>query len=77
MPTHETYQAIVAAVKAKRLREPFGEAEFRAACPGLGQGTYHAFLHKHCKGNLGGNSELFDRVSPGQFKLIRPFKYGQ
>ncbi len=65
MPAHATYQAIAAAVKAKRLREPFGEADFRTACPRLGEGTYHAFLHKHCQDNPGGNSELFIRVSPG------------
>ena len=49
--------------------------QFRLACPGFGKGTYQAFLDKHSFRNPGGNSELFLRVSPGQFKCIRPFKY--
>ena len=73
---HKVYSAIVMAVKTKRLKEPFGQKEFRSACPGLGDGTYQAFLHKHRKGNPGGNSELFKRVEPGRFRVIRPFKYG-
>jgi hypothetical protein len=76
MPASKTYRQIVAAVTAKQLREPFGEADFRAACPGCGEGTYKAFLHKHAEGNSGGESELVERVSPGRFKLIRPLKYG-
>ena len=46
--------------------------------PGLGLvgGTYNAFLYKHRVGNPGGQSELFERTSPGQFKLVRPLKYG-
>jgi len=37
---------------------------------------YNAFLDKHAVGNPGGNSELFIRVTPGKFKLLRPIKYG-
>jgi hypothetical protein len=76
MAQHKVYSAIVRAVKSKQLKEPFGSKEFRAACPDFGDGTYNAFLHKHRKCNPGGNSELFVRVAPGKFRLIRPFKYG-
>ena len=70
------YEAIVAAVKAGRLREPFSKGDFRTACPGLGNGTYNAFLWKHRQGNTGPTSELFVLVSPGRFKCLRPFRYG-
>ena len=70
------YSAIVKAVKAGRLIEPFSNNDFRRACPGLGEGTYNAFLYKHRVDNPGGQSELFERTSPGQFKLVRPLKYG-
>ena len=72
---HKVYKAIVEAVKAGNLVEPFGEKEFRVACPSLGEGTYKAFLHKHRVGNPGGTSELFELVSPGKFKCVRPFLY--
>lgn len=74
--THEVYKSIVEAVKKGRLREPFSAEDFRRACPRWGEGTYQAFLHKHRKGNPGGESELFEKIAPGQFKLLRPFKYG-
>jgi|TARA_B100001964_G_scaffold184511_1_gene204499 hypothetical protein len=64
------------AVKMGSLNEPFTSEDFRKACPGFGEGTYLAFLHKHRIGNPGGVSELFERVSSGQFKLVRPIKYG-
>ena len=73
---HRIYRSIVNAVKTRRLKEPFTRDDFRKSCPGFGEGTYNAFLYKHRKGNLGGNSELFELVSPGKFKLIRPIKYG-
>ena len=76
MSQHEVYSTIVNAVEAKRLVEPFGNNDFRSACPGLGNGTYQAFLYKHRRGNPGGNSELFEQVAPGKFRLIRPYKYG-
>jgi hypothetical protein len=76
MARQKVYSAIVNAVKADRLVEPFGRKEFRSACPGLGDGTYQAFLDKHRRGNPGGNSELFEKVAPGKFRLIRPVKYG-
>lgn len=76
MSTHKVYGRIVRAVQSGKLKEPFAEDDFRKGCPGLGEGTYRAFLHKHRVGNPGGNSELFQRVSPGRFKLVRPYKYG-
>jgi len=73
---HKVYGAIVSAVRSGALTEPFAKNDFRAACPGLGHGTYNAFLDKHAEGNPGGNSELFQRTSPGRFRCIRPFRYG-
>ena len=75
MANHKVYSALVQAVKSGQLKEPFGQDEFRHACPGLGEGTYQAFLHKHRKGNPGGASELFEIVAPGKFRLLRPFRY--
>jgi len=74
--THKVYGFIVKAIKQGRLREPFDRNDFRKACPSLGEGTYQAFLDKHRKGNPGGNSELFEKVAPGKFRVLRPFKYG-
>jgi len=74
---HKIYRSIVEAVRNGKLEEPFSKKDFRLACPGHGEETYYnAFLDKHRLGNPGGNSELFERVSPGQFKLLRPIKYG-
>ncbi len=71
---HKIYRAIVAAVKSKELVEPFGIVAFRKACPQFGEGTYRTFLSKHAKDN-GTTTELFERVSRGRYKLIRPFLY--
>jgi len=73
---HKVYNAIVKAVKSGVLTEPFSRDDFKAACAGFGAGTYNAFLDKHSRGNPGGNSELFERVSPGKFRCLRPFRYG-
>lgn len=73
---HKVYSAIVTAIKNGTLQEPFTKSDFRKACPGFGDGTYNAFLDKHSKGNPGGNSELFERVAPGKFRCLRPFRYG-
>ena len=70
------YVAIVGAVRDGTLSEPFTKFDFQRACPGFGAGTYNAFLDKHRLGNPGGNSELFERVGPGAFKLLRPLKHG-
>lgn len=76
MAEHRIYASIVAAVRAGKLREPFSNDDFRRACPGFGEGTYNAFLHKHRLGSPGGNSELFELVDPGRFRLLRPIRYG-
>lgn len=73
---HQVYGAIVAAVRAGTLVEPFSTDDFRTACPELGAGTYNAFLAKHALGNPGGASELFERTAPGRFTCLRPFRYG-
>ena len=73
---HKVYEAIVKAITAGKVVEPFTRQDFEVCCPRLGNGTYNAFLHKHTKGNPGHNSELFERVAPGQFRSLRPFKYG-
>ena len=72
---HEVYGAIVKAIKADRLREPFSKEDFRSSCPGFGEGTYNAFLWKHRSGN-GNTSELFELVAPGCFRCLKPFRYG-
>jgi len=74
MPKHEVYKSIVRAVKTGKLKEPFNVTDFENACPGFGIGTYRAFLYKHAVGN-GITTELFEKVSPGEFELIRPLKY--
>lgn len=76
MARHRVYAAIIAAVRDGRLQEPFGRAEFVAACPTFGEGTYKAFLDKHRIQNPGNQSELFERVGAGRFRCIRPFRYG-
>jgi hypothetical protein len=73
---HKVYGAIIKAITAGKLIEPFTSQDFQKNCPGLGDGTYNAFLPKHTKGNPGGNSELFERVGPEKFRCLRPFKYG-
>ncbi len=49
-------------------------AGFRQTCPNFGEGTYRAFLTKHCEGN-GKETELFQKVSAGRYRLLRPFRY--
>lgn len=71
----KTYKLIIDSIRSNRLKEPFSEKDFRNSCPNLPEGTYRAFLHKHSKGNPGGHSELFERISPGFFICIRPYKY--
>lgn len=76
MESHKVYTCIVEAVKIGKLKEPFTTDDFKTACPNFGRGTYNAFLWKHRVGNLKKRTELFVRVSPGIFKLVRPLKYG-
>ena len=44
MSHHDVYSALVDAVAAGTLKEPFSAAGFRHACPGFGEATYRAFL---------------------------------
>lgn len=73
---HKIYRAILAALHNGTLKEPFTAKDFQEFCPGFGTGTYKAFLWKHSEGNSKGESELFEKVGRGLFRLIRPFKYG-
>jgi len=73
---HRVYSRIIEVLAIGQLAEPFANAEFAQATPELGKGTHNAFLHKHAVGNPGGNSELFKRVAPGRFRIVRPLKYG-
>ena len=75
MARHKVYIEIVKAIKRGRLKEPFSNNDFKNACPGFGEGTYNAFLWKHRKGNLQGESELFELTEPNTFRLIQPIKY--
>jgi len=72
---HKVYGGIVEAGRSGALVEPLSKADFEAKCPGFGAGTYNAFLDKHARENPGGNTELFERVSPGKFRCLRPFRY--
>ena len=72
---HRVYEAIVKAIRTGILAEPFTVRDFQLSCLGLGDGTYNAFLYKHVAGNTKGNSELSEKVGPGQFRCLRPFKY--
>jgi hypothetical protein len=73
---HKVYAAIVRAIKASRLKEPFKVKDLRNAQLGILSSTCGTFPHKHSLGNPGNTSELFERVAPGTFRVLRPFKYG-
>ena len=75
MSNHMVYSAIVNAVRDGILQEPFSRYDLKSACKSLKKSTCNTFPSKHRKGNPGGNSELFEMVSKGKFKLIRPFRY--
>ena len=74
--SHDLYRSIVKAVNNGSLKEPFKAAHVKAACPGFADRTYPNFLPKHRKGNSGGESELFERVPAGGYRLLKPTKYG-
>ena len=76
MSKHMVYSTIITAVKNGRLKEPFSRNDLKSACKSLVEETCNTFPSKHRKGNPGGNSELFEMVSKGKFKLIRPLRYG-
>jgi hypothetical protein len=63
-------RTIRAAVREGRLQEPFRPRDVKAACPGFADNTYGTFLPKHRRGNPGGNSELFERIARGLYRLI-------
>jgi hypothetical protein len=61
---------IYAAVRSRRLAEPFDAYVVRCACPGWVDRTYHVFLSKHAIRNPGKDTELFVRVAPGLYRLV-------
>ncbi len=62
---------IYAAVRSRRLKEPFGPDDVRRACPGWAVATYTVFLSKHRVGNPGKTTELFERVDPGHYRTLK------
>lgn len=62
-------QEIRTAVKEGRLTEPFSPQEVVQAGVQCAATTPGTFLPKHRVGNPGGNTELFIRVGPGQYRL--------
>ncbi len=74
--SHCVYRSIVKAVDSGSLKEPFKAADMKAACPGFADRTYWRFLSKHSKGNPGDDTELFERVARGRYRLLKPIKYG-
>jgi hypothetical protein len=61
---------IYAAVRDRRLKEPFGPDDVKRACPGWAERTYTNFLSKHAVGNPSKTSELFQRIAPGQYRTL-------
>jgi hypothetical protein len=66
----EFARQIYDAVRAGRLKEPFGPEDIRRACPGWAFNTYTVFLSKHAVGNPGKTTELFERISPGLYRTL-------
>lgn len=73
---HYVYGEIVKAINERRLREPFTTSELKKACPYLNKNTCNTFLSKHSIGNPYHNTELFERLEDGRYRLVRPIKYG-
>jgi hypothetical protein len=61
---------IYAAVRNRKLKEPFGPDDVKRACPGWAEHTYNVFLPKHAVGNPGKTTELFQRIGTGQYRTI-------
>jgi hypothetical protein len=76
MANHQTYRSIVEAVKNGELEEPFTAGDIRRVCPQIAQNTPGTFLPKHRRNNPENQSELFEQVGRGQYKLLLPIKYG-
>lgn len=64
------------AVKNRELKETFSKEGFKRVCPKFKESTHRNFLRKHKIGNSGDETELFEEVLSGKFKVVRPFKYG-
>lgn len=62
-----------------KLPKCFSRSDLRAACPGWPEGTYKAFLPKHCEGYAAehGYTELFARRRPGIYVLVEEAGDGQ
>jgi hypothetical protein len=65
---------IYTAVRKGRLKEPFGPADVRRACPGWAERTYGVFLPKHRVGNPGGDTELFDQLASGLYRTLKTLR---
>jgi hypothetical protein len=74
--TQKIYRRIIRAVKRGDLKEPFNGKMFKKACPGFADRTYKTFLPKHRKSNTTETRQLFIRIAPGFYKVIRPYHYG-
>lgn len=66
----ELYKSAVSAVRSGLLKEPFSAADVQKACPGYAVHTYGVFLPKHRKGNPGGNTELFEQIGRGLYRIL-------
>ncbi len=75
MKMPDVYKSIVKAVKSGKLKEPFSKDDIYKACKAddLKVSTCDSYPTKHLKGK---KKEYFDKVSPGKYKLLRPFKNG-
>src|SRR4029077_5296706 len=61
-----------AAVKNRKLKEPFGPEDVKRACPGWAPRAYTNFLSKHAVGIPSKTTELFQfqRIGPGQYRTL-------
>lgn len=57
------------AVSTKKMVQPFSVKDVNNQCSNLLSNSPY-FLSKHAKGNPGGYTEYFVRVSKGKYKLI-------
>lgn len=62
---------IYAAVRKGQLKEPFGPADVKRACPGWAERTYSVFLPKHRVGNPSGTTELFEQLPSGLYRTLK------
>ena len=78
MKMPDVYKSIVKAVKSGKLKEPFSKEDIYKACKAddLKKSTCNSYPTKHLKGNEVKKKEFFEKVSPGKYKLLRPFKNG-